>query len=58
MKSSRLAVGLLIGAGAGASVRGVGPKVGADISAGGDPDIRMDHRGCQDLLVVAFNSTA
>lgn len=56
MKSSRLAVGLLIGAGA--SVQGVGPKVGADISAGGDPDIRMDHRGCQDLLVVAFNSTA
>ena len=56
MKSSRLAVGLLIGAGA--SVRGVGPKVGAHISAGGDPDFRIGHRGCQDLLVAAFNSAA
>ena len=56
MKSSRLAVGLLIGAGA--SVQGVGPKVGAHISAGGDPDFRIDHRSCQDLLVAAFNSTA
>ncbi len=56
MKPSRLAAGLLIGTEA--SVRGVGTKVAADVSAGGDPDIRMDHRRCQDLLDAAFKSTA